>query len=465
MGDDVLERAADSLRALQRKDAAVERLAEKLDSSIKVGNISNSSAVTIGRDIRLVINQFNLPAETVAALLDARSALGGLDAGRYQLAYFVQNKTEGFVGREHVFRAITAFLESQPSGYMTIWGDPGMGKTTLLAEYVRRTGCIVHFNSRGQGIVHPSQFTENVSAQIIAEFGLPYAGLPGGATQDGSFLARMLGDASQKLARGERLVIAVDALDEVDLASHTHGGNVLYLPRTLPGSVYFILTRRDVKLPFDVETPQVGLNLMNYPAENRRDVETYLRRCSERPRVRQWIQNQPGLGATGFVDTLAEKSQNNFMYLRFILLDIESGLYSDIQAGRLPVGLQGYYDSHWRLMGMTARPLPRLKILIIYILSVVELPVSRRQLSGFLKGSGVEADELAVQEVLDEWEQFLHKEPGPGGMHYSIYHTSFRDDFLKQQEIVQAAGVTIPYIHTQISSSITAPIQDELEGW
>jgi len=30
-------------------------------------------------------------------------------------------------------------------GYFTIEGDPGAGKSAILAEYVRRTGCIAHF--------------------------------------------------------------------------------------------------------------------------------------------------------------------------------------------------------------------------------------------------------------------------------------------------------------------------------
>ena len=45
-----------------------------------------------------------------------------------------------------------------------------------------------------------------------------------------------------------------------------------------------------------------------------------------------------------------------------VLLDIEKGLYDkDFKLESFPKGLQGYYDFHWRRMGMTANPLPDTK--------------------------------------------------------------------------------------------------------
>lgn len=464
MANEVLNRAAGELRALHSDDPAVTRLLRSLGDSIQIGNITGSTGIAIGRDIRLVVNQFNLPAGAAAALLDARSILGGLDAARYGLGSFIRDKTADFVGRAYAFSAITDFLESHPNGYLTIRGDPGLGKSTLLAEYVRRTGCIAHFNARALGIIQPAQFIEHVCAQIVAEFGLPYAGLPPRAARDGAFLARLLDEASQRLPPGERLVIAVDALDEVAATPSPPGANVLFLPPTLPRSVYFIMTRRDVDVPFVAQAPQGLLDLMAHPAENRLDVEAYLRNSAGRPKIRAWIKAQPGLTAARFVSTLADKSENNFMYLRYVLPDIEGGAYRDLRIERLPAGLQGYYENHWQLMGMTAKPLPRLKIMIIYLLSEARLPVSRQLLTKFLATGGLKTNELAVQAVLDEWEQFLHKEENSQGPRYSLYHASFRD-FLNRREIVQAAGVTLQGINAQVSRSLTASFDDVLRGW
>jgi hypothetical protein len=266
------------------------------------------------------------------------------------------------------------------------------------------------------------------------------------------------------LQRGERLVIAVDALDEVDPASVPRGGNILFLPPILPRSVYFIMTRRGVPIPFAPQSPIFTLDLLAFPADNRRDVEIFLRKSTERPKIKAWIQNQPGLEKEKFVGTLAGLSENNFMYLRYVLREIEDGLYQDLKISHLPQNLLGYYESHWDLMGMTRPPLPRLKILIIYILSEVELPISCHLLSQILNNCGVQTDELAIQEVLDEWDQFLHEEPGPGGTHYSIYHNSFRD-FLGKQKTVSKAGVTLKGINAIISEGIVAPILKDLDDW
>lgn len=63
-----------------------------------------------------------------------------------QFQSLIADKTEGFVGREYVFDTINTFIANNSKGYFTIIGDPGQGKSAILAKYVQDTGCIVHFN-------------------------------------------------------------------------------------------------------------------------------------------------------------------------------------------------------------------------------------------------------------------------------------------------------------------------------
>jgi hypothetical protein len=65
----------------------------------------------------------------------------------------------------------------------------------------------------------------------------------------------------------------------------------------------------------------------------------------------------------------------------------------------------------------------------------------------------MQVDQLAVQEVLDEWKQFLHEQLTEEGRRYSVYHASFRD-FLHRKDVVQAAGVTIKDINALIANSL-----------
>ena len=112
MTNKVLVRASEVLGALESEDPEVQQALQVLGDAIQVGNISGSTGVAVGRNIRQVINQFpNLDAEQVAQLLELRSALMGLDAEKYRLASILVDKTKDFTGREHVFEAIEEFLD------------------------------------------------------------------------------------------------------------------------------------------------------------------------------------------------------------------------------------------------------------------------------------------------------------------------------------------------------------------
>ncbi|MEQ9549823.1 MAG: hypothetical protein RIM23_09410 [Coleofasciculus sp. G3-WIS-01] len=149
-----------------------------------------------------------------------------------------------------------------------------------------------------------------------------------------------------------------------------------------------------------------------------------------------------------FVTQLANKSENNFMYLRYVLPDIADGKYRNLSIESLPQGLQDYYEDHWRRMGMFDKESKRTKIKIVYVLAELREPVSRELIAEFAG-----EDAFTVQEVLDEWQQFLHRDKFNGETRYSVYHSSFCD-FLSRKDIVQAAGVTLQDINARISDNL-----------
>jgi hypothetical protein len=90
----------------------------------------------------------------------------------------------------------------------------------------------------------------------------------------------------------------------------------------------------------------------------------------------------------------------------------------------------------------------------VYVLAEVRHPVSRQLLVEF-----VQEEAPTVQAVLHDWLQFLHVEPLEDALGYSVYHDSFRK-FLARQDIVQAAGVSLPDIHAMIAN----PLWEALYG-
>ncbi|MEU6375136.1 toll/interleukin-1 receptor domain-containing protein [Streptomyces sp. NPDC046909] len=361
----------------------------------------------------------------------------------------VAELTEHFVGRESVFTAFDMFRTRHDRGLFTVVGDPGEGKSAICAEFSRRTGCAAHFNLRAEGDHHALGCAVNVRAQLAKRLGVTLPGPPGSPAELGAFWTRLLEAAA---SAGEPVVIAVDALDEVDLSDHPDGTNVLFLPQSLPRNVYFLLTRRRSAVPLHSRAPQQTYDLGAHRDESRTDVMEYLRRAVTRLDLAPWIAEQPGLDEDGFVETLADKSQCNFMYLHYVLPQIAGGTYSAVDVTELPEGLQGYYQDHWRRMGMQKHPLPRRKIHIVYVMSELSRPVSRTFLADLLR-----EDPTEVQAVIDEWEQFLHVGRAHGGRVYSIYHASFLD-FLHDKEIVRAAGESITRINEEIADRLYADL-------
>jgi hypothetical protein len=360
----------------------------------------------------------------------------------------IYEKTQLFCGRKFVFDAIEDFLQNNPNGYFTIIGDAGMGKSAISAKYVSdNPETICFFNIRAEGTNRPELFLKKIRQQLIGRFQLPDV-----ADTD---LSTLLTKAKEKLSTGERLIIVVDALDEVDQEA---AGNLLYLPTILPDGVYFILTRRpynqnEKRLNISPSIPTQDLDLREKIQESIQDVKEYIRQSLNDDKYKQgldqWIQKQNHISNDDFVKEIAAKSENNFMYLRCILPAIADGYYNDKPLDELPVGLEGYYENHWHIMGMTAKPLPKNKIKIVYVMCALRSAASREVIAKYSKQNA-----LTVQEVFEEWAQFLQKQESYQPPRYRFYHESFRD-FLQRRDIVQAAGVSLPDISAEVAKNMT----------
>jgi hypothetical protein len=357
-----------------------------------------------------------------------------------------------FVGREYVFDAIASFIDAHPNGYFVIEGDPGAGKSAILSEFVRSSGCTAFFNVRSLGVNTARQFLESVCAQLITRYGLDYPALPPEAALNGAFLSQCIDEASARLSLGEKLIIAVDALDEVDMTGHPAGANVLFLPARLPDRAYVVATRRQVTLPFTVHTSHELYDLLAHRQETEQDTRIYVERAARGPGVQAWME-QRAIEPEVFITEVVRQSEGNFMYLRHVLPEIAAGKYDDLDIQSLPRGLEGYYEDHWRRMGMTTKPLPIAKIRIVYVLGKLRKPLSRKLIAQLSSDPQLRLNELMVQDVLDEWDEFLHEQVVDGTKRYSIYHASFRD-FLHRRDIVQAAGVTIKGINALIAGTM-----------
>jgi hypothetical protein len=336
----------------------------------------------------------------------------------------IADTTKHFVGRERVFAAIQQFLATERKGSFLLIGEPGQGKTTVLAEYVRRVGCPAHFNIGPAGIDSAEQFFESIQSQLGTNYGVsttPDATAPSTAVR----LAELLDRAGAARPVGEPLVIVIDALDEVKDSPADGHANILHLPPVLSDGVFLLMSGRPREYHFVSRDPQATHDLRKFPAENRHDIETYLRDRMAGPEFETWL-NKKNWTVDRAVNELSHRSENNFMYLHYVLQDIERG-----NLEQLPTGLSGYYNDHWRRMGMLNRPMSELKLDVLQLLALVRGPVSARLIADVLSISVSE-----VRAVLDEWHEFLQVTREDGPARYRLYHSSFQQ-FLLSKEAIQ----------------------------
>jgi len=352
----------------------------------------------------------------------------------------VNERTRDFVGRDFIFRAIDDALAKPefPSGYIAVTGEPGIGKTTLLAQLIKQRGYAHHFNIAAKNIRSPSAFLSNICAQLIVRYKLDHPTLPPRATEDSGFLAQLLAEAARKAGKLP-VVVLVDALDESEDLGLPRGANVLYLPKPLPDGVFFVVTTRE-KVNYHLSVDRIEyIYLREDDPQNYRDVEQYIRNFIEahRAKMEQRITDW-GVNEENFVTVITKKSQGNFMYLVYVLADIRDGRLAkdtidDIQ--KLPEGLRAYYLNHWEIMrAQDSDRFERIYVPIVCTLAVVREPVTIAQLMEWTqKLTDVQLSAWRIKEVLDEWRQFLNESrSGQGEPQYRIYHTSFQD-FLRDK--------------------------------
>lgn len=378
------------------------------------GNVIDSNIV-VGNGNQVAINNYSYFQSAPTNLRRSFDAL-------------IADKIRNFVGRRFVFDTLDEFLNEQDSGYFVIRGVPGIGKSAFMAKLVNDRGYVHHFNIASQNIRSTRAFLENICAQIIACYDLAHKEFPQNATNDSGFMVQCLSEAAAKRKdKSQKIVVAIDSLDEADRLGLASAVNNLFLPHSLPEGVYIVLTTRpldDVRL--EVARKQV-LDLKADSAGNLQDITEYIEAFLQHPAMQARISTL-GYKPDDFLTALRAKSQGNFMYLYHVLPDIEAGRLIPSSVDDLPDGLLDYYQRHWRQMrDGKEKEFDTLYEPIVCILGVAQEPVTVQQIATWTK-----LNQRQVKTSIQSWREFLEEEQVGKERRYRIYHVSFQE-FLKEQ--------------------------------
>jgi DNA-binding SARP family transcriptional activator len=367
----------------------------------------------------------NIPGSAHEELAFARAAVPArqIVADITDFSVLINEHTEEFVGRRRFRERLWDIFDDDAftAGYLIVHGEPGIGKTALLAKLVRERNLVHHFNSVLVGVTSREQFLRSVCAQLIITYDLPGKRLSAEATADTGMLLDLL---SRAAGRSGRVLVAIDAIDEAVAAENA--GNRLFLPPALPPGVFFVVTMRD---PDDVELyvdePR-HLPLLEADVENQADIREYI--AAFLGRYRQKMNQrlgELGIEATELSEKLADRSEGNFMYLRHVLRGIRDNTFGGLDpdgVDELPRGLRAYYLHLEKQLLRRTGDDPEKELAILGVLAAWPSPLTRQRLARF---AGENA--TLTSAVLQRWSPFLNKVRTGQEASYALYHASFRD--------------------------------------
>jgi hypothetical protein len=335
---------------------------------------------------------------------------------------FERVNLDHFTGRKWLLGEVDAFLHSHDRGYFILEAGAGLGKTAFLAWLVKERGYIHHFVELAPGLDGVECGLKNLAAQLILAFKLSPEILPSAARPE--YLSKLLKEASKKRSEGEKIVLVVDALDE---AGTPEGQNVLGLPNVLPGGVYIIVSQRPVPVKLHLENSRYVFHLTAESNDNLSDMLFFLRKAASWPRIAQAL-DDGNCTSEQFIETLMKKCLGVWIYLKYVIHEIERGERSTLDLDALPDGLTQYYAAYWsRWRDRDENGWYDIYLPVLTTLTAAQEAVTLEHLIGL---SNVDVRPQKLYRVLrEQWRPFLVVLGNDQEEKYRLYHATLRDFF------------------------------------
>lgn len=352
----------------------------------------------------------------------------------------LHEKRRDFVGRQWLFDEIDAWQASSTrERALLIVGDPGIGKSAIVAEMIHRNpgGQVLAYHicrADDPETLRPSTFVMSLAGMIAGR--LPafadllespqFQDLFDPTTVSGRpahvFDQGLLAALHQLPAPPDGIrYLLIDALDEaLTLGEGQLNVVTLLSPRMdqFPAWLRIVATTR--REP-DVLNRLSGLRAASINAhrqDNLNDIDEFIAARLDSPNLAERLTASRVPLAT-VQRTLREKAYGNFLYVSQALQDIERDNYSFSRLNELPQGLNQWYESWF------ARKFPNPKVDFVDARTVLEVVVAARDalasdLLAALTGLPVDYD---LSQILDSLSGMIV----PANDGFRLFHKSIRD--------------------------------------
>jgi hypothetical protein len=342
-----------------------------------------------------------------------------------EFSTFTDQWSAGFTGRQwlldEIIRKVNGDAPGAESGYLIITGGPGWGKTSVVAELVRRQRWVHHYLS--DGLNAGRALLESVCAQLIVTYQLA-ADRP--LYVEDRPLKRLYEvlEAATKDRSGWPVVILIDGLDQ------TEPGFTQFLPKQLARGAYFVVTTRPEgtmsrPLSFDAHTEVIAVDHPERAARNADDIALYIEEFIGANGKMPGLVAALGMNSAAFTAEVLARGEANFLYTKLLLKDIlaEQITIADLASSALPSSLEGYYSTYWKRMEQRAgadferRYLP--------VAACLVSSARPRTVSWLVDVTGLSRREVVL--VLDAWQPFFVPAVPGTTESWRVFHTSFQE--------------------------------------
>ena len=393
------------------------------------------------------------------------------DLQPWDFAAFLYEKRRDFCGREWLFREIDLWLKTSHEQALLITGNPGTGKSALVAELVHRNpgGQVLAYHCCQADVlatVEPARFVRSIAAMIASQLPDYAARLNGPALKKAlaeeacaidpfsGFEAGVLTPLQQLHAPDDGLrYVLIDALDEaLPQGMQSSAGTIVDLLsrfiERLPGWLRIVATTR--KEPAVLQR-LAGLRARELAAEDPRnidDIEHYLRQQLRRPNLSEQL-TEAGLSIEKAVTTLRTHVGGSFLYATQVCTGLERGLYAVSDLDALPPGLYVYYRRFFERQFPDAAAFEVVRP-VFEALAATDTPLSREML---VCASDIHDDQALLMALRPLGAFIVHDDSG-----FRVFHKSLIDWLTDPSRVGEEFYIDRHSGRTRLSTAIFASL-------
>ena len=394
------------------------------------------------------------------------------DLKPWDFAPFLSQKHRDFCGRQWLFDEIDAWRTSSDEPALLITGDPGTGKSAVVAQ-------LLHLNPGSQVLAYhccqadtpatlePWRFVRSLAAMIASQSDAYAAQLDDPSIKEHLSESACREDPATSLERGiltplESLhapdngarYLLVDALDEA-LAKQTPGLTIVDLLATrlnrMPGWLRVVATTRKEPEVLDRLGGLRARELDTQEEENLHDLRQYIRLRLESPNLAAALAHGDR-SASDVIDILVDRSEGNFLYVQQALEGVERQQVALSDLDTLPPGLGALYETFFRRHFPDRNAFAPVRRVLEVAVAAAE-PLTADDLAS---ATGLNPDE-ELPVLLEQLAVYLPARPGADGAPcYGVYHKSLSDWLTDPQRRGKPYAASAKKGHTSLAEHCMA---------